>query len=247
MTHKTQKFPLFDSTNTFNNQPKHDFGPIPNQKPKAKLSKEVFLPNYPESTGASCDETRSSSSRGTSSVCSQQEIFSPQYDQYFYPPQEEEVGIVLNSALRAKKKVTPDDEKYKTELCKNWIEQGRCNYGKKCRFAHGRHELVEKNVKQKIRYRSRQCNTFFTTGMCPYGVRCMFAHEQRTLAEINSEYHYSKFLKFPEFMECAYTCNKKRLPIFENLANCGNVEGTFTLPNMKNVGANFLEGGFFAF
>jgi hypothetical protein len=28
-------------------------------------------------------------------------------------------------------------EKYKTEMCKNWIENGSCRYSKKCQFAHG--------------------------------------------------------------------------------------------------------------
>ncbi len=29
-------------------------------------------------------------------------------------------------------------KKHKTELCKTYSELGYCNYGKKCRFAHGR-------------------------------------------------------------------------------------------------------------
>lgn len=31
-------------------------------------------------------------------------------------------------------------------MCKNFEEMGKCNYGKKCRFAHGKHELVDKNI-----------------------------------------------------------------------------------------------------
>merc|ERR1712113_896371 len=34
------------------------------------------------------------------------------------------------------------DEKYKTEMCKNWIENRTCRYGKKCQFAHGYDELA---------------------------------------------------------------------------------------------------------
>lgn len=37
---------------------------------------------------------------------------------------------------------TTDETKFKTEMCKNWSETGRCNYGNKCRFAHGKDELV---------------------------------------------------------------------------------------------------------
>ena len=32
--------------------------------------------------------------------------------------------------------------KYKTELCKNWIEVGYCRYKNKCKFAHGQDEIV---------------------------------------------------------------------------------------------------------
>ena len=28
--------------------------------------------------------------------------------------------------------------KYKTELCKSWIEKGKCCYGSHCKFAHGK-------------------------------------------------------------------------------------------------------------
>ncbi len=31
---------------------------------------------------------------------------------------------------------------YKTEICKNWIENGYCRYGKKCQYAHGSKQLV---------------------------------------------------------------------------------------------------------
>ena len=36
------------------------------------------------------------------------------------------------------------DPKYKTELCKKFAEIGKCPYGNKCRFAHGKRELVVK-------------------------------------------------------------------------------------------------------
>ena len=32
---------------------------------------------------------------------------------------------------------------YKTEICKNWIENGYCRYAKKCQFAHGNKQLVQ--------------------------------------------------------------------------------------------------------
>jgi len=37
-----------------------------------------------------------------------------------------------------------DKAKYKTEMCKNWIEFGFCRYGPKCQFAHGSTEMINK-------------------------------------------------------------------------------------------------------
>lgn len=36
------------------------------------------------------------------------------------------------------KQKSSEDSKYKTEMCKNFQATGTCNYGKKCRFAHGK-------------------------------------------------------------------------------------------------------------
>jgi hypothetical protein len=32
-------------------------------------------------------------------------------------------------------------EAYKTVMCQNWLLTASCNFGRKCRFAHGEHEL----------------------------------------------------------------------------------------------------------
>lgn len=47
-----------------------------------------------------------------------------------------------NKKDKAEPKIDPltgkiDKTKFKTEMCKNWIEQGFCRYGNKCQFAHG--------------------------------------------------------------------------------------------------------------
>ena len=36
-----------------------------------------------------------------------------------------------------------NDEKYKTALCRNFVQYGDCSYGQKCRFAHGEQELQQ--------------------------------------------------------------------------------------------------------
>lgn len=64
--------------------------------------------------------------------------------------------------------------KHKTELCKTFSELGRCPYEHKCRFAHGRHELVRMPVKTTSK--NRRCNGFWKNGCCSYGIRCQFGH-----------------------------------------------------------------------
>ena len=71
------------------------------------------------------------------------------------------------------------DVKFKTELCKNYKENGICKYETRCKFAHGKHELVNKKVNNF--YKQRNCETFFTKGACPYGSRCTFRHDERRI------------------------------------------------------------------
>jgi len=87
---------------------------------------------------------------------------------------------VVNSDFRVK---------FKTEMCKNWIEAGVCRYGIKCQFAHGGDELTHKVLPQNAKYKSKLCNTFADGLFCPYGNRCLFRHEDRIFSEVH-EYHY---------------------------------------------------------
>lgn len=34
-----------------------------------------------------------------------------------------------------------NNDKYKTALCRNFMQQGDCSYGQKCRYAHGEQEV----------------------------------------------------------------------------------------------------------
>jgi len=112
-----------------------------------------------------------------------------------------------------KKRSVPDSLKYKTELCKKWIQTGQCSYGGKCRFAHGRHELQEKHLQNKSSYRSKKCHSFHTNLFCPYGIRCLFAHESRTLEDLKKEID-PKFESSPDLIKNLITVNRKRLPAF---------------------------------
>lgn len=65
-------------------------------------------------------------------------------------------------------------DRYKTELCRTFSENGSCRYGDKCQFAHGEAEL--RTVSRHPKYKTEMCRTFHTTGFCPYGTRCHFIH-----------------------------------------------------------------------
>lgn len=66
--------------------------------------------------------------------------------------------------------------KHKTELCKTYSELGYCPYEHKCRFAHGKHELVKMPTKNVLK--NRKCNGFWKNGCCSYGIRCQFGHAE---------------------------------------------------------------------
>ncbi|CAK8694711.1 unnamed protein product [Clavelina lepadiformis] len=66
--------------------------------------------------------------------------------------------------------------RYKTELCRPFEENGKCKYGDKCQFAHGKHEL--RHMVRHPKYKTELCRTYHTSGLCPYGPRCHFIHNQ---------------------------------------------------------------------
>lgn len=63
---------------------------------------------------------------------------------------------------------------YKTELCRSYMETGKCRYGSKCMFAHGNDEL--RSVQRHPRYRTEICKSYHILGKCRYGTRCKFIH-----------------------------------------------------------------------
>lgn len=80
------------------------------------------------------------------------------------------------------------DPKYKTELCQKYQNTGKCPYGYKCRFAHGKAELVTKHP--KANYKKIECKSFYEKGYCPYGSRCNFKHFEKKFSDINLSYYY---------------------------------------------------------
>lgn len=82
---------------------------------------------------------------------------------------------------RTRAKAAAPGLKYKTELCRNWLEGG-CEYQSKCSFAHGTEELRQPQTRSE-NYRSKACRQFFEAGYCMYGGRCQFRHTVRREAE----------------------------------------------------------------
>ncbi|CAI4231551.1 unnamed protein product [Auanema sp. JU1783] len=68
---------------------------------------------------------------------------------------------------------------YKTELCRSWMEHGRCNYGERCQYAHG--ECEKRQIPRHPKYKTEACQSFHQTGYCPYGPRCHFIHNEMEL------------------------------------------------------------------
>lgn len=79
--------------------------------------------------------------------------------------------------------------KFKTSLCKLYEVTGSCNFGTKCSFAHGSHELrkiddplpnyMHLETTDKVpysNYKTIKCCYFYRDGTCPFGIRCSFAH-----------------------------------------------------------------------
>lgn len=91
-------------------------------------------------------------------------------------------------------KENKSDPKYKTELCKKYMQMGSCPYGSKCRFAHGKEELLEKKIDYKT-YKQTKCKSFYSKMYCNYGSRCNFKHDERSLEKIKKNY-FSNLLKY---------------------------------------------------
>ncbi len=100
--------------------------------------------------------------------------------------------------------------KYKTELCRKWVEHNYCPYREKCRFAHGKKDLHEKLINNK-NYKQKECNSFHTKGYCPYGPRCHFKHDERRIDEM--ERIYFKILLEKNIIK------NKRLSVFEDIVS----------------------------
>ncbi|OMJ69996.1 hypothetical protein SteCoe_32125 [Stentor coeruleus] len=74
--------------------------------------------------------------------------------------------------LKRNYKESFQNNKYKTEICKNWIA-GQCKFGQHCIFAHGTEEK-----KIVIIQKTQPCISFTKEHYCSYGDKCQYKHDQ---------------------------------------------------------------------
>ena len=88
--------------------------------------------------------------------------------------------------------------KFKTQMCKHYMEEGECPLDHYCQFAHGPEELRQPNDplpstfgKTALgavhsNYKTEQCKYWLESGSCKYGASCSFFHgngEKRKLID----------------------------------------------------------------
>ena len=137
-------------------------------------------------------------------------------------------NALIKNIIEAENKFDP---KYKTELCKKFQSTGHCPYGYKCRFAHGKQELITKQ--QGKNYKKRPCKSFFEKGYCPYGSRCNFQHYEKSFNKINFSFYY-----FQLFLLTKYENNR---PSRNFLHSIGSKLINDRLPIFKSITKNLSD------
>jgi hypothetical protein len=128
----------------------------------------------------------------------------------------------------SKKKNVGEQEfrnKYKTEKCKYYADNGYCEFGDQCAFAHGETDIRQKAVVAS-NYKTKQCVQFHENGLCPYGTRCQFLHCLRKDCQLNPKIAYTNYTEDIDNVDIWYTENqdcvclkrrcRPRLPVLEN-------------------------------
>ncbi len=71
--------------------------------------------------------------------------------------------------------------KLKTQLCREFEEQGKCDFGLQCDFAHGVEELRKSNPL----FRTKPCRRYVQSGQCANGNNCNFIHTDNAKDSLN--------------------------------------------------------------
>lgn len=88
---------------------------------------------------------------------------------------------------------------YKTDLCRNWMTDGNCEFESDCAYAHGPHELVNKPSPKNLNknYKTKICKQWHedTPGECTYGEKCQFIHKEKVYGETECKKGQPKNIK----------------------------------------------------
>jgi len=128
------------------------------------------------------------------------------------------------------KQQRPQNQKYKTEICKNFETKGHCKWEDNCCFAHGKHELRKKTIFNYF-YKTKVCKHFHKNGYCPYASRCQYFHfktfqifqellesfSNKLVQRISENGHDNKKVETIQDILERNGKVSKRLPIFEKL------------------------------
>lgn len=94
---------------------------------------------------------------------------------------------------------------YKTELCKNFMENGYCEFNDECAYAHG---MAELNFKQKTpnkNYKTKMCKKWHveTPGKCSYGEKCQFIHNENSIGRWSTGFgtNFNYLVSMPQLMK----------------------------------------------
>src|SRR6218665_1011847 len=74
-----------------------------------------------------------------------------------------------------------DSSKLKTQLCRQFEEQGTCGFGLQCSFAHGMGQLRRHNPL----FRTKPCKRYVQSSHCWYGNNCHFIHTDYAKDSLN--------------------------------------------------------------
>ncbi|KAH7714496.1 hypothetical protein AAVH_18151 [Aphelenchoides avenae] len=68
-------------------------------------------------------------------------------------------------------------DRFKTDLCNGYTENGVCAYNEKCQFAHGVAELRRPASFDPL-YKREKCNEFYKNERCSFGALCEYLHNE---------------------------------------------------------------------
>ena len=93
-----------------------------------------------------------------------------------------------SSYLLPEKDVNP---RYKTQLCRQFVERGACHFGDACLFAHSCEELQQQASTQnhpnhRLAEEPLRCIEFHNLGVCSVGATCEFVHDTHDTSEVSA-------------------------------------------------------------